>query len=123
MGRAKVQRDAEEMARIRDADECRRRRNDGDFDDDDEEDEKLLENLNKFVTTKSLRLQRVTRLIEVSQKRRAMKIKRRIQVRGNGDQINTFFLFARRRLQRPATALKVSMAPWLALRIEQFQTG
>jgi hypothetical protein len=54
---------------------------DDDDDDESEDDAKLLETLSKVVTTKSLRLQRVTRLIEASQGAAAGKIKKRTKVR------------------------------------------
>jgi hypothetical protein len=51
-----------------------------DDDDESEDDAKLLETSSKVVTTKSLRLQRVTRLIEASQGVAASKIKKRKKV-------------------------------------------
>ena len=66
-GREKIPRDDDEdLLRIVSKDSCRNELNSGvnDDDDDDDDDGKLLENLRKFVTTKSLRLQRVTKLIE-----------------------------------------------------------
>jgi hypothetical protein len=56
--------------------------NNGEHEDDDEseDDAKLLETLSKVVTTKSLRLQRVTRLMEASQGAAATKIQKRKKV-------------------------------------------